>query len=931
LSLSVRKIYTMVTKKIIKNVLNLGNFLQYLHTTIISNYNQPISFMRNNSTKILTSVKILALLCLSLASFAQGRQVTGKITGPDKSPMIGASILLKGTNVGTSTDVSGSYKINVPGDNSVLIISSVGMRTQEIKVGSQTTISVELADETNSLNEIVVSGTVMPVRKLESITPIESISYKQIERSTNVSIADAVKFVPGVFTHAGPGRTRNSIWMRGFPDNTGNGLVYTAINFEGLRTFASPEMVPDAAFRMDLGVERVEVVRGSAATLYGRGAAAGAINVIAKTGGVDHSGIARLTFSNNNMRQIDLNVNGPLNEAKTLRYNLSGFYLSDDGFRNNPFPDYGGQIRYNIDYLIPNNGGSLRLYGGFIDLNVQNQIDLPYNANDLSKPAFGWTTNDVIYPKGRFNGNRYAVNWNDGQTETIDFQQTAQRGNASTGWNFGASINLNLGNGWTFVNKGRYQDITTATIFDFPISQIYTSSQTRAYFLGGLPGKGGSNGADLINEARIQKQFRMGSATHNLTGGYYYSGVTVNAASVAVLYSANTTTKELTTVTPIAPSIFRNGTYKESVNSYFIGDEAKVGERLTVSAGYRYDQIFMDMTDSRQTFQRFSNRKVDHSGTNYSLGFNYLLNDHSAIYATYTNAYRAPDYSAYTSVQYAYRNTTDPEGTAIVFNPATAPATAVRVDQFGRPLYDRPYIDKNENIQSWDIGYRTSWKDFSFDGGLFMNTIYDRLVTTFVGALSVQVPGGDNRIIGAEASLTWTPSDAKGWFVRTSVTAQKTEYLKLEQGVVISSKNGIALPTPQRTVLNLAGNRVASIPSIMWNTNLGYENDRWGFNLNNVLTAGRPVDQANTANYPVVSLMDVNTFVKIPLEGKQSLKLRASCYNLLYDTSASSVVSAQTDDAMFQTYNNNFTNGFTNVRGVPFLPRRVMVSLDFTF
>ena len=66
--------------------------------------------------------------------------------------------------------------------------------------------------------------------------------------------------------------------------------------------------------------------------------------------------------------------------------------MKDDGLRTNPFPDKGFQMRGNVDFLLPQNKGSIRLFAGAINLNVQNQIDLPYTASNLSKPADGSTT-----------------------------------------------------------------------------------------------------------------------------------------------------------------------------------------------------------------------------------------------------------------------------------------------------------------------------------------------------------------------------------------------------------------------------------------------------------------------------------------------------------------------------------------------------------
>jgi outer membrane receptor protein involved in Fe transport len=880
--------------------------------------------------------------------FAQSRMITGKVTNAEGKPLQSVNVSVKGTQIGTITDAEGNYKVSVPDVQNVSIrFSSVGSRTTDKSVGTFSELNVTMYEDVSELSQVIVTATTQPVRKLETVTAVEAIDAKQLARASAVNIADAIKFVPGVFVHTGAGRTRSSIWMRGFPDNGSNGLVYSSLLFDGLRTFASPEMVPDAAFRLDMNVEKVEVVRGAAATLYGRGAAAGAINVIAKTGATEHNGALRVTGGNNNLRQLDFNVNGPMNKSKTLRYNFGGMYLNDNGFRNNLYPDEGGQVRANIDYL-GENGNSLRFTTGFVNLNIQNQIDIPYATNDLSKPFGDYTTRDIALPKvNALSGRTFPITYPDGTRENIDIDKASREGNLSRGYNIGLKFNLNIGMGFSLNNNGRYQDMLVGTQFDFPLTQYYGSGvQNRAFFAGGTPDQG-SRGSDFINETRLQKRLEIGNSVHNLTAGYYFSSVKVRAVALGVLYSISQSDDVNKRVVGgfngvpnlFLPSIFRNGTYTETVNSWFIGDEMKFNDKLTVNIGLRNDVINLDMIEDRYAYQRNAIRKQEHSGTSFSIGFNYLLNEQSAIYGNFISAYRAPDYSAYTTVQYAYRRLTDPADTRTLLNPTAAsfPKDATgqpdftqvtTKDELGRTMYMNPYIDKNEQINSMELGLRTSVGDLSIDGGLFLNNLYNRLVSTFVGATAVSVPAGDNRIFGGELSLTFTPQAVKGLYLRTSLTLQKTEYTSLNQGVQVSFVDGKPLTAPDRRIVNLAGNRVASVPSTIWNLSAGYENDFLGLNVNNNFVAGRPVDAYNTLDYPTASLMDANLYFKM---FKNTMKLKISSFNLLDITGASSVVSAQTDDTFYQANLNGNTGNFKYVRGVPFLPQRFMFSAEISF
>jgi TonB-linked SusC/RagA family outer membrane protein len=85
-------------------------------------------------------------------------EIRGKVTGDNGEVLPGVSILLKGTTTGATSDVNGTYKLNVPDGNGTLVFSYVGYVTQEISVGNQSVIDVKLLIDTKALEEIVVVG-----------------------------------------------------------------------------------------------------------------------------------------------------------------------------------------------------------------------------------------------------------------------------------------------------------------------------------------------------------------------------------------------------------------------------------------------------------------------------------------------------------------------------------------------------------------------------------------------------------------------------------------------------------------------------------------------------------------------------------------------------------------------------------------------------
>ena len=90
---------------------------------------------------------------------AQDRTISGTMTSAeDNEPLIGATIMIKGTDTGTITDYLGEYTLSVPSDRDTLVFSYTGFETVEISIGSQTTIDIALAANSELLDEVVVIG-----------------------------------------------------------------------------------------------------------------------------------------------------------------------------------------------------------------------------------------------------------------------------------------------------------------------------------------------------------------------------------------------------------------------------------------------------------------------------------------------------------------------------------------------------------------------------------------------------------------------------------------------------------------------------------------------------------------------------------------------------------------------------------------------------
>jgi TonB-dependent starch-binding outer membrane protein SusC len=153
--------------------------------------------MKNNATQIflrsgqlMSFAKFLLVgifLISQLGAAAQTRTITGNITGDDGSPLPGVTIVLKGTTTGTISDADGNYTLpNVPTD-ATIVFSFVGMKTQEVVVGNQTTINVSLQTDAIGLEEVIAVGY-GTMRKSDLTGSVARVSFEDKSLQSNLNI-----------------------------------------------------------------------------------------------------------------------------------------------------------------------------------------------------------------------------------------------------------------------------------------------------------------------------------------------------------------------------------------------------------------------------------------------------------------------------------------------------------------------------------------------------------------------------------------------------------------------------------------------------------------------------------------------------------------------------------------------------------------------
>ena len=223
--------------------------------------------------------------------------VSGKVTSSEDGLGIpGVNVVIKGTSDGVITDLDGNFNIEVPSENSILVFSYISFATQEVRVGSRTSFSIEMQPDVQQLSEVVITAVGIEANKGDLGYSVQNVNADEIvnSRETNLSSALSGK-IAGVQVIAASGSPGASaaVRIRGSRSiNGGNEPLYV---IDGLpidnSTSANGSAGVDVSNRaIDINpndIEKITVLKGPAATvLYGSRAANGAIMISTKKGKV---------------------------------------------------------------------------------------------------------------------------------------------------------------------------------------------------------------------------------------------------------------------------------------------------------------------------------------------------------------------------------------------------------------------------------------------------------------------------------------------------------------------------------------------------------------------------------------------------------------------------------------------------------------------
>ena len=265
---------------------------------------------------------MLLLTCLFIGIGLVTAQVT-KVTGTviseeDGLPVVGASILVKGTTVGTVTDMDGKFQLpNVPSSAKTLVISFIGMKSQELPI--KQTMNVILKPDTETLEEVVVLGYGSG-KKIGSI--VGSVAKVNSEKLSAKPVANAMDALQGqvsglqVYTSSGEPGSSSSSYIRGVGSLTADNEPLYVLDGTPVSSSVMVMMNPN-------DFESVTVLKDASATsIYGSRAANGVIYITTKRGKIGEKAV--ITASGNyGTARLARRVSNPMNSTELLNYQLS--------------------------------------------------------------------------------------------------------------------------------------------------------------------------------------------------------------------------------------------------------------------------------------------------------------------------------------------------------------------------------------------------------------------------------------------------------------------------------------------------------------------------------------------------------------------------------------------------------------------------------
>ncbi len=399
------------------------------------------------------SILLLLLTFAGAVAFGQGRNISGTVSDRFTNESLpGATVVVKGTSKGVSTDMDGKFSLMINADEKTLVVSFIGFETSEVSVGSQNVINVQLIPSKTSLQEVVVVGYgSTKVKDLtSSITTVRSGELVKTPASQPLQALQGKVAGMQIVTNGGPGSSP-TVRIRGigsFPGRENeaplyvvDGMFFDNIDFLNPSDIASMSVMKDA----------------SAAAIYGVRAANGVVLIETKSGAYNQK--TEITYSGYSGVQIAQNVVKMANSQQFTAMAMESGSAADREFILNAMQRYG---RSTVDPNIP-----------VPNTDWYSEILRPASISNHSLDFTGGTE------KARYSvGANYFF-----QNGIMDMKNQYERMNLRSKLDMKATDWLTVGGNMILSNATKYNEQNSAwneAYFAIPIMPVFDSLNTAA-------------------------------------------------------------------------------------------------------------------------------------------------------------------------------------------------------------------------------------------------------------------------------------------------------------------------------------------------------------------------------------------------------------------------------------------------------------------
>lgn len=630
-------------------------------------------------------------------AFSQSASLSGKVTDAKGEALIGANVVIDNSSKATVSDSEGNYSIGGLSNGEVSItVSSIGYKTQKanVTISGATTFNVQLAEDSTSLEEVVVTGVVNPRAKIKSSVSITTLDVKQVEQSAPRSTAEIFRTIPGIRSESSGGEGNANISVRGVPISSG-GSKYLQLQEDGLPVLLFGDIAfatADIFTRFDRNIAKVEAIRGGSASVLSSNSPGGIINFISKTGKTEGGSMVTSFGLDYNDFRTDIEYGARIGDG--LYFHAGGFYRTGEGVRSPGFSaNNGGQFKMNITKEFES--GSVTVYTKFLNDRAAAYMPMPVEVSGTNASPNWRSVRGYDATSGALQSVYLKHNVGLGPDGNI------RRGDVSDGMNpvsktIGVSANFDLGEGWKVTNNGRFSANSGQFIAPFP-AQVASAATVAESFGAGATLSYADSGAafnspnglvarihmfdtqlnnfnNFMNDLRVTKKFdKVG-----ITAGYFKSIQNISMSWLwnSYLQEVSDNNPRLINVTdasgtllsdnglyaygtPFWGNLARNYDTQHSVSAPYANVTFDATEKLSLEGGVRFDLGQVNGSFAGGTARAFDMNNdgaisapeqnvfavnttnttavdYDYDYVSYSLGANYLLDAQQSVFARYS-------------------------------------------------------------------------------------------------------------------------------------------------------------------------------------------------------------------------------------------------------------------------------------------------------